>query len=514
VGELGEKEHSAILLENLSLRRESDELALGRLVDAATFRGYQRLQLEETIRRMAADFDAPAVTIAEAVIEANLADREGSFPEKPNSVFVPTIGRSAAVADIAEGGLKPHNYIQMVLRDSFADARYVAGFLNTPLGLAIRESLNSGTTIPKLAKKTLERGSLYLPSREIQIRTVESSAAVSTIISNLKELERELWEHPGQIDSNIGAVSKYVQSDSLTEWIDYLPFPLASILWTYHSVERSPKEAYEHLLHFFEALAEFMATVLLSAFTSRRETFEAERPGLQKALAAAGLSFERASFGTWKVLLEYLGKRGRALLHGSNEDDKEFCYDLFGCRNPDTLEMIFSKALVANIQEVSSRRNQWTGHGGIVGDRDARERHSVLKSDLAKIREIFQRKWSSYELVQPQNCQFRGGIFENEVARLLGPRTPFEIVQRDTSTPLETGALYLLSSYEARGLRLLPLVKIMPAPKTEQNACYFYNRRQKGGVRFISYHFDREAEVVEEFSDTADLLTMLQQGTS
>jgi hypothetical protein len=157
----------------------------------------------------------------------------------------------------------------MVFRDSVADARYVAGFLNTPLGLALRESLNSGTTIPKLAKKTLQGGSLYLPSREIQVRTVESSATVSTIMSNLKELERDLWEHPRQIDSNIGAVSKYARRDNLTEWIDYLPFSLASILWTYHSVERSPKEAYEHLLHFFEALAEFMATVLLSAFASR-----------------------------------------------------------------------------------------------------------------------------------------------------------------------------------------------------------------------------------------------------
>ena len=184
-------------------------------------------------------------------------------------------------------------------------------------------------------------------------------------------------------------------------------------------------------------------------------------------------------------------------------------------RSPETgFEEIFSKALIAKIQDVSSRRNQWTGHGGIVGDRDARDRHSVLKSDLAKIREVFQRKWNSYELVQPQNCRFRGGIFENEVARLLGPRTPFEIVQRDTSTPLETGALYLLSSYETRGLRLLPLVKITPAPRTEQNACYFYNRRQKGGVRFVSYHFDKEAEVVEEFSDTADVLTMLQQGAN
>jgi len=158
--------------------------------------------------------------------------------------------------------------------------------------------------------------------------------------------------------------------------------------------------------------------------------------------------------------------------------------------------MVFSKSVLAIIQEVSSRRNQWIGHGGIVGDKDALERHAVLKSELAKLREVFQRRWNSYELVQPRNCMFRRGIFENEVARLLGPRTPFEIVQRDTSIPLEAGALYLLSAFEARGLRLLPLVKVMPAPRTEQNACYFYNRVQKGGVRFVSYHFDKEAEVV------------------
>lgn len=36
----------------------------------------------------------------------------------------------------------------------------------------------------------------------------------------------------------------------------------------------------------------------------------------------------------------------------------------------------------------------------------------------------------------------------------------------------------------------------MPSPSREQNACYFYNRVEKEGVRWISYHFEKEADVV------------------
>ena len=35
-------------------------------------------------------------------------------------------------------------------------------------------------------------------------------------------------------------------------------------------------------------------------------------------------------------------------------------------------------------------------------------------------------------------------------------------------------------------------------PASAENACYFYNRSQKGTARFVSYHFDQEAEIVEE----------------
>jgi hypothetical protein len=97
----------------------------------------------------------------------------------------------------------------------------------------------------------------------------------------------------------------------------------------------------------------------------------------------------------------------------------------------------------------------------------------------------------------------------------MGPRVPFEVVERRTSIPLETGALYLLPKYEARALRLIPFIKIMPSPKTAQNACYFYNRQQKDKkLRFVSYHFEQEAEVIDDFADTREAIRLISTTAS
>lgn len=74
---------------------------------------------------------------------------------------------------------------------------------------------------------------------------------------------------------------------------------------------------------------------------------------------------------------------------------------------------------------------------------------------------------------------------------------------------MEDGHLHLKSPDEQRALKLLPFVKVMPSPKAEGNACYFYNRQQKDGIRFLSYHFESESEVVQEFADAAEALRKL-----
>ena len=184
--------------------------------------------------------------------------------------------------------------------------------------------------------------------------------------------------------------------------------------------------------------------------------------------------------------LQYLSKRGRTLLNGAEPHSGYQC---------------------------QQEHLDWTW--GLVGQQVAEERHVILQAALAKLRDVFGAAWDLFELVRPLGGRMSAGIFENQVDRLMGPRVPFERVERKTTMPLDADALYLLPMYESRSLKLLPLVKIMPAPKTAQNACYFYNRLQKDErIRFVSYHFEQEAEVVDQFDDTLEILELISGNKS
>jgi hypothetical protein len=509
VGELsGDERRTALLVDNFLELRDGADLSLGKLVDLHGFTDYSRLQENNRLTKMAAEFGAPRVALSGIATELNLAKDE-LFPEKANCLYLPLIGTSRAVTELSEGTIKPHNYIQIVLNEAIADARYVAGFFNTPLGRSIRRSLYTGSFIPKISKGSLQQASLYLPPREDQIQVVTGATALATASSQLRELETRLWSEPKHVGKLVSDIKGLAKKDSLPEWLDHLPFPLASILWTYHASGGDPKVRYEHLLHFFEALAEFMAAIFLSGFNSQPGIFEQERQSLCQALEQAKLSVTHGTFGTWKTIVDYLSKRGRTLLNGS-QDDNRLCRSLFSCENSEVLEMLFSKSVVGIIQETNANRNSWIGHGGIVGTQAAEERHAVLQASLATLRTIFGTTWDAFELVRPHSGRLKAGIFENQVDRLMGPRVPFERVERATTAGLDTDALYLLPMHESRALRIIPLVKIMPAPKTAQNACYFYNRWQKDEkLRFVSYHFEHEAEVVGRFDDTLEILRLI-----
>jgi N-6 DNA Methylase len=498
-----------LLVDNFMAWRSGPELSFGRLVDPSEFRGYPALETQDRLDRMIDEFGAPQVALSTIASEFNRVDSNQEFPERANAVYVPLIGKSPAIADLSEARLKAHNYIQIVLREEKADARYVAGFFSTPLGLMLRQSLESGTVIPKSSKVAWQSAVIFLPNREVQTQTVAAASNIRTAATRFEELQERLWSRPREIGANLAVVDSLVRKETLPEWLDHLPFPVASILWTYHASGPDTKIRYEHLLHFFEAMTEFIATILLSGFSSQHGTFEKDRENLAGALTEAKLSLTFGSFGAWKTILDYFGKRGRLLLDGTPEQ-VELCKNLFSCSNVNLLGILFSKSLNGVIQETNTNRNLWTGHGGIVSQHTAEERHTALQASLATVRDLFRAYWDQFELVQPRVCRVRNGIFENEVDRLMGPRVPFEVVERKTSIPLETGALYLLPNYEARALRLIPFIKIMPSPKTAQNACYFYNRQQKDNkVRFVSYHFEQEAEVIGDFTDTLDAIRQI-----
>ena len=93
--------------------------------------------------------------------------------------------------------------------------------------------------------------------------------------------------------------------EGLVPSADTLPFPLASILWHF---EAEPDEAIkvDYLLKFFEALAQFAATVLLSACISDSELFETNRFGWFGVAEHRPIGLQRASFGAWVELTKRL----------------------------------------------------------------------------------------------------------------------------------------------------------------------------------------------------------------
>jgi hypothetical protein len=47
----------------------------------------------------------------------------------------------------------------------------------------------------------------------------------------LIELEQHLWRKPASIDQIESSLKKLNREERIEEWIDTLPFPMASILW-------------------------------------------------------------------------------------------------------------------------------------------------------------------------------------------------------------------------------------------------------------------------------------------
>jgi hypothetical protein len=293
------------------------------------------------------------------------------------------------------------------------------------------------------------------------------------------------------------------------QWLESVPFPLASILWTYRAND-NPKEKYEHLLHFFEALAQFMATILLSSF------YEGEgiKKELRDLLAKPGLDLERSSFGTWKAIFEKLSKQMRKLL--KTDEGKEACYLLFKTKKMTVLNMLCSTELVHVFIETNKLRNKWKGHGGAVSQAAARLLLLELEKHLQKITNAFGEIWTDFRLIGPVNSSYHAGYYEFRVNLLMGSRTPFLKEQHRFEHPLDRELdrerLYFCDPDEQQALELLPFVKILPSPPTEPNACYFYNRQEsQGRIRLVSYHFEPESEIIDEFQDTAAVLESFLQ---
>ncbi len=501
--------HQRVLVDNLASRKEGRRPAQGRICSWTNFRGYRSIEAEDRIQRLVPRLGFAPVPMGALVIDATRTDRTAfaRLQAKPNSVYLPLAGRGKATTSQETLSGRLRNYVQLQLNPDLADARFVAHLLNRELGQAFLDTLRTGTTIEHLRLPDLLNATFYLPPLATQEKVLGALDRIATIRGEIDELEATLWTDTQSVDQIARQVESVNRVDRFDDWLETLPFPLASVLWRYRATSGSAREKYEALVHFFEALAEFVATVHLSAFSSDAEIWSQYKPELRSALEGQSLRIDHGTFGAWKCICEFLGARLRPMIDGA----LDICTSLYRTHNPQTLRMLSSSELLKVLQQANSVRNNWIGHVGAVGEKQAQKVLAECFNLVQQCRGVSGRAWLDYQLIQPGESRFRDGLFHYKVRLLQGTRSaPFETVERESIEGMDDRALYLLDPSNDRGLRLLPFVRVMPSPRTEANACYFFNRLLGDDrCRYVSYHFSQDAELTNGFDDTRYALEAL-----
>jgi hypothetical protein len=507
VGQIDPDRDPKPLLANLREHRPGRVREFGRLVDPSKFRCWRELVLDEEIEELAASSGLHPVPLADIAEATNLGDRseDGGFKDHPNAVFLPLIGNSPAVTSLDALRIKPQNCAQIVVRPEAAFADYLAGFFNTPLGRKVRQRLSAGV-IPKITKRALSEAVVFLPPIEVQTKVVGVHRSIRELILQLEDHERALWSRPKDANKVGRAIASLNQKEAFESWIETLPFPLASILWRYLA-DAEPHLKNSHLLHFFEATAQFVACLMLSAFRSDPQFFHDNRESWLDRDTRQAQAFRRSSFGAWVVFGERLAKFTRRML--SDQEERAHCLALYKTQRVDLIDVLASKTLYAVLKTANTYRNDWK-HGGVESAKEEARRLALLEIELTRTREVLADSFSESLLLRAGPSEYRQGLFQYKATSLMGTRTMFRMVTVETSLPMEADRIYLLDMSSRTPLEVVPFFRMMPGPKTEETACYFYNRVVKDGVRWVSYHFEQEAEVVKPDKVLLDLIQELE----
>jgi len=520
IGQLkDEPEHLGNLLSNLYRRKPKGDVSLGRHCDLSSFQGYESFVAREQLERLAREWRWTAHRGIDVIKEHEVIRHRGllsqsKIEEDSSSLYIKLIGKPQAsrqfddVSTVSEVG-------HIKVNTDLVEPAFLEYWLNeSRIGQLTLGSIQSGTTIPRTRIKSLVESTIFLPPQDQQRNVCEGWSYLKRVRSEADELESALcnWtESPQELLARITSIN---QEDRYEDWLESLPFPLASILWRHYAAKESYRERYQILLHFFEATAAFIATIHLSAYMSRESEWDRIGQDLSSKLSGQGLSLERATFGAWKLVVERLASACSASLRKADQDSDQLnlLEQIFGTSDRQVLQMLSHPKLLHVLQAANKIRNDNLGHSGAIGEDGARQIHEELLDLVYQLRGVFGRRWNRYELLQPGPIRYKEGVYNVTCKRIVGTRSsPFEERAYDSIMPLETDALYLFDSLSRTGLKLQPFVEVIPSPERQAVACFIFNRVDRDSARWISYHFDQESEISHPSQGVIHALSKLKK---
>jgi hypothetical protein len=296
---------------------------------------------------------------------------------------------------------------------------------------------------------------------------------------------------------------------SAEEWAQRLPFPLAAALQKYvayrHHVDR-----FVNLLRFFEASAQFLATILISVYVANRVLFARPKTTTLKIV-------DRPTYGTWTTVLRQVGELiGDAF---ARPDNARAVVRLFGTERSEVATALFSSAIREPLEAAQRVRNK--GSHPFFGD--ARQNYDnlseVLEPALLRLQIALAGTLDDMVLCQPRASRLVGGVVEHDVICLRGNAQPFtrRVLRSRTRELLDTEVLVLVDrravmsgSEIPHPLHLVPLIRVWPVdPRIEWVTCGLYNELANDEVVFASPDDLRGTRRTDEVAKYRELLTTL-----
>ncbi|WP_232007446.1 hypothetical protein [Mycobacterium intermedium] len=417
-------------------------------------------------------------------------------------VFIPTTREGNATTELAATG-STGRVLSIQLETDILEPAFLAAWLNSEQGIASSrraiEASSSGTIVKALRS---DSGSLMrwadelivpVPQREVQIALASADERLSSYHAELMRLRESIWAEPESAADVVDRIAHAFQ-DSPLAWLDQLPFPVASALWTAETAT-SPGDKQRAYLHAWEGVATFHATVLLSVIRCDPARSSEIETTIAQTLRDHHLSIERASFGTWVVIAEKASKELRDSLESEDPDDVARIRKSFAGLRRSGIERLISKDVVKKLSEVNHKRNRWSGHSGYTSPDEWQAQVASLESDLTSLRQLLGNVWTDLLLVRAGSTRRTqdGYIQTAEVA--VGSRSPFRTQEFRIGEPMIDGELYLVRDGAQSPLRLAQFVQLRAAPRNAQYTTYFYNRTEGRSVRMVSYQHGPESEV-------------------
>lgn len=294
-------------------------------------------------------------------------------------------------------------------------------------------------------------------------------------------------------------------------WLEFLPFPLATVLWTYESTS-NVDEKIEHLHNFFEALSAFIAIILLSSFLSDIDFYRKE---IHTIHFRDQTTFKEATLRSWVEMGRWLAKNIRRIKYSGDHQKWDVFYKILGEPDKELLDSICNKKLYKKLEGLSDLRNKWKGHTGIKPELpELKKRLTTLEFYLNELKDLILENFTKLRIIIPtSNVTFDGKIYETIVKFAKGTRYPFSEIKIKTNSALTNkpkGKLYLVHGDLKKPIEIIPLLRILPSPETDRVACYLYSRLIGKHARFVSYHYRPKNEILLPKNELDFILSILK----